>query len=921
MMMGIHCEMIRKSLLSTKFYIPPRRSGLVTRSHLTSRLNDGLVPAKRLILLSAPTGYGKTTLLTEWISQLESNFHFSSGDGSPNSESNFLKIAWLSIDESDNDVLHFLTYLVAAFHCIDERIGAAADTLLQTPSSSSVSYEVIIRSLINDLAEYQGIIILILDDYYLVNIQEIHKLINYLLDHLPEQVHIVIATRSDPPLSLARRRARNQMVEIRQVELRFSKQETESFLNQVMQLNLSPHDINALELRTEGWAAGLHLVALNLQGRTDHSDFIHAFSGSSRYILEYLIEEVFNRQTESVQYFLLATSILDRMTAPLCDVITGLNDSQMMLEMLEGGNLFIYPLDQNRQWYRYHRLFVEFLNNRLRHTNVMEPSQLFNIDIDVAVLHQRASQWFEKQGDIEDAIKHSIEAEDYERAADIIEKNAQKFILTEESHSFLHFFRALPETLIYRRPRLCLTYAWYMFITGQVEVVKRLLQHVKGSIPADDFDIHAEIDAIRTIVDVLNGDVPGSIQVARKALEIIPDDNLNMRAMILFNLGMAYDMQGDVQSATEIYRDAYNVSNETNLIVIQLLSQVQLADLKVLQGCLLDAEALYLNSIENASERGRRLPLTSIIYAGIGKLYYEWNDLVKAEQYLKECIELSLQWESTDMRAIGSIYLALVKMAQGDDESAFDYVKKSDEAIQGDLLSMPTANVTRAFSTRLCLMAGDIKKASQWQSEYQREREKSAINQVHIEDATLARIYLAINAPNEAMRLLEKQIKYSEKAGMLNNVIEDLVLQSLALELQGKSSQAVILLFRALSMAESEKYCRIFIDEGALMLALLQKAKAQDMLPAYIEHLISQFPEEMREGHLHHHTANGLFDSLSEREIEVLRLISKGLSNAEIAKKLYLSHSTVKTHVNNLYHKLGVNSRVQAVIRSREIGL
>jgi LuxR family maltose regulon positive regulatory protein len=651
------------SLLKTKLYIPPPRPERVPRPHLIERLNAGL--HRKLTLVSAPAGFGKTTLVSEWIHSgvkikeygvrqehhLTDEMTLTPGSLLPNS-----RFAWLSLDESDNDLTRFLVYCITALQTVEANIGKGALSVLESPQPPPA--EAILTALINELAAIPGKIILVLDDYHLIEAQPIHDALTFLLRHLPphtgpggqcQGMHLVIATREDPPLSLARLRARGQLTELRATDLRFTSSEAAAFLNQVMGLNLSADDIAALERRTEGWIAGLQLAAISMQGRKDVAGFIQSFTGSHRFVLDYLVEEVLGQQFESVQTFMLQTAILDRLNGSLCDAVRfgytetpnrsdgaasskGTADNgQATLEMLERANLFVVPLDDERRWYRYHHLFSDLLRQRLRQT---QPEQ-------VSTLHTRASEWYEQNGFIDEAIEHALRAEHYERAAHLIEEYADALWGRGEHARLRRWLEKLPTELVCSKPHLCIFHAWYSFVSGQQEAAEQSLQAAEQALDSgtdrateteaperdsltslDRAKLQGRVAAIRAFMDSHRGDVPGMIQQARQALECLPEQDRTWRSMIAMVLGDVYGFKGDMTAAYEARFEALTACRAAGDIYYVILASMKLAITLRSQGRLQRTIEICQQQVELAKECG--LSQASVV----GLLLMIWGEVL-----------------------------------------------------------------------------------------------------------------------------------------------------------------------------------------------------------------------------------------------------------------------------------------------------
>jgi LuxR family maltose regulon positive regulatory protein len=933
-------------LLKTKLYIPPVRPGLVPRPHLVERLNAGL--NRKLTLISAPTGFGKTTLVAEWLECLKPT----PGRGPAGGADKARASAWLSLDEDDNDPARFFTYLIAALETVQADVGADTRALLQSPQHPPL--KAVLTLLINSLATMPTDFVLVLDDYHVIEQQSIHDALAFLLDHLPPQMHLVIASRADPPLPLARLRTRSQLTELRPADLRFTPDEAAAFLNQTMGLGLSPGDVAALEARTEGWIAGLQLAALALQSprpRPDvaaerAADFIAAFSGSHRHVIDYLAEEVMARQPAEIRDFLCQTAILDRLTAPLCDVVTGRDDSDAILGRLEQANLFLVPLDDRREWYRYHHLFADFLRNRLRQD---QPDR-------VPELHRRASAWYEQSGFMEAAIDHALSAEDFERAAHLIEQAAEAAMMRSEVSTVRGWVEALPDDIVRARPLLYVYHAGVQLLDGgPLDVVEARLQEAMEADTAGS--ISGGVAVVRAFMAAHKGDTRQSTELSRQALELLPENSLCLRSLVAGFLGLNYLYSGDVIAASRALNEAVRIGQKVGNLLTTVIALCNLAELSVLQGQLYQAQAFYNKALEMGVDgQGRPRPLAGMALIGLGQLLREWNDLEAATRRLLEGIELTRKWGEVGP-VQGYVGLALVKQAQGDTEGARQAIQTAQQlAIEFDATAKDVIFVA-VCQVRLSVAQGNIEAATRWVEERgldrdisREELEKEASNAslpLHraLEYIAFARLCIAQGRSGEALEVLKPLLQAAETAGWTGLVIEILMLQSLALRAQGDGAQALTTLERALSLAEPEGYARIFIDEGAPMAELLSALDRQRSvakpLQKYISKLLSACelegsrlrPEGLRPEFRPRAQPAGLqvegvsvsqpslLEPLSERELEVLRLVAAGLSNREIADRLIITLGTAKRHINNIYAKLDVHSRVQAVARAQDLHL
>lgn len=916
-------------LLTTKLYIPPIRPELVPRPRLIERLNMGL--QGKLILISAPAGSGKTTLLSEWIAGCEPH----------------IGVAWVSLDERDNDPAGFLAYLMAACQKIQPNLGEGVLDALQSPRPPPV--EDLLTPLLNQINSLPDHLVLVLDDYHLITARPVHEALVFLLDHLPANMHLVIATRSDPPLPLARLRGRGQLTELRQTDLRFTFDEVTEFLNQVMGLTLSVDEVAALAARTEGWIAGLQMAAVSLQGQDMGrvASFIRAFTGSDRYILDYLVEEVLQRQPKRVQTFLLQTAILARLSGPLCDAVVEIEEptdrrqedslpghlfaaasGREILEYLERANLFVVPLDDRRAWYRYHRLFADLLRQRLHQ---LRPEL-------APTLHRRASAWFEQNGLMAEAIDHAVSAGDFERAADLIEGAAETTLMRSEVATVQSWLEALPDDLVRTRPLLCVHHAWLLLLSGHpLDMAEARLQEaidtdVSGS-------VSGEVAVFRALIATYQGDTRRSAELARQALELLPEKSLFLRSLVAGFLGLNYFYRGDVVTAGEALEEAVRIGQAVGNLMNTVLALCHLAELSILQGQLHQARAYYNQALELAvDEQGRPRPIAGIALTGLGNLLQEWNDLEGAAHHVSEGLELIKHWGEVGAIS-GYIALARLKQMQGDVKGANDMIQKARQlAIKFDAMEMDDILVA-AVQARLWIDQDNLEAASHWVkarkvagdadswvSAEQSDRTLSLAQA--IEYITLARVYIARDQDDKALAMLAALLQVAERAGWLGFVIEILILQALALQKQGNTLQAIAPLERALSLAEPSAYVRSFIDEGPPMARLLYQAATRGIAPAYASKLLAAFETEIQGEEKRVipsapplPSTLALIEPLSERELEVLQLIAKGLSNQEIAQRLFISLRTVKWHTSNIYGKLGVKNRTEAAAKARELDL
>lgn len=868
------------SLLTTKLYIPSPRPNLVPRPRLVEQLDDGLRLGHKLTLISASAGSGKTTLLGEWAHR-----------DAPLREPK-VRVAWLSLDEDDNDPARFWAYVVAALQTIHPQLGQSALPMLQGPQPPPIRS--ILAPLLNEVAALPEPIALILDDYHLITEQAIHDGVAFLLDHLPRQVHLGLATRADPPLPIARLRARGQLTELRADDLRFTSEEVAAFLNDVMGLSLRPADIAALEARTEGWISGLHLAALSLQGREDAHAFVEAFTGGHQYILDYLIEEVLSRQPQPVQRFLLQTSILDRLCAPLCDALTGEHYGAEMLERLQRDNLFTVPLDDERRWYRYHHLFGDLLRKRLGQAT--PPDQVFE-------LHRRASRWHAENGLLEQAVKHARAAGDFERIAQIAEQSAGASLLDARLTTLLRWVDALPQDVLHAHPRLQVYRAWALFMNGHLEAAQQALGECRQALKA--LPPSPENDALRRVLTRLL-------------------DTIDMIAQ-----GFMCSVDNQIEAALRMCSRARDLALEDGHVFLAAQATEGLALTYYHQGRLRASAQSCQQVIDLAVQSAAQAPLAAAGYVELAGIHTEWNDLDTAADLLDHALALCRQWGI--VQTLNEAYVAQSRLlqARGDIAGAWEMLGKAREAssMEGDT-SMVNFRLTTQ-QARLNLAAGEPEKAARWvegmEAALASGRQLPAAFAATLQ-TTLARAYLAQDRAEDALAVLEPLLTSAEIAGVYLFVVEICALKALALHALGDTSAALASLARSLALAEPKGFARVYLNEGAPMARLLREAAAQGIASNYANRLLDGFRvcEYGSVGETpippYTHTPT-LPDSLTSRELDVLRLINDGLSNQEIAEKLVIALNTVKRHTSSIYGKLGVKSRTQAIARARELGL
>ncbi|MFC1964796.1 LuxR C-terminal-related transcriptional regulator, partial [Chloroflexota bacterium] len=806
-----------------------------------------------------------------------------------------LSVAWLTLDEGDNDSTRFWTYVISAIQTVKADLAISAIELLQSPQPPPI--ESIITTIINEMSEVSEEFALVLDDYHRIEAQPIHDAMNFLLNHLPVQVHLIIASRTDPPMPLAHLRAQNQLMEVRAVDLRFIPEETTAFLNDVMSLGLSDEDVEALESRTEGWIVSLQLAAISMQGQKDISTFITEFSGSGRYIMDYLIEEVLLRQDAGTQSFLLETAILDRFTASLCNAVTERGDSHERLAQLEVTNLLIVPLDDERQWYRYHHLFADLLRNQLLQSQ-QEPT---------TELHLRASQWFEQKGLISEAISHALAAKNFERAASLVESIAPTLIMQSHCLTVLSWLEQLPSALITDCPWLCLYGARANQLTGHSDAVEPFLQFAESAMsrteeehPAASFPDHARIRGgvmvVRSTTSLLEGDAQHTIELCHEALKYLPEDDLAARAATVGNLGLAYFTTGELPAARRYFEEANTVGQVGGYLYYALFAMSYMGDILRMQGHLYQAAEKYREALRLGSQWGNDgpLPATGAAYVGLSQVLYEWNDINGAVHHVSIGIKLAERGGVIRPAVLGYLMLAWQNQSFGNTKAMMEALQRVED-IPTKSVNTFTLIHASAWKTRLSLAQGNLNAANRWAASQEPKLDLQDTPDFWSELSylTLVRLRIAQGEIDEIPGLLEQLSQKVESQERTGSLIEILTLQSIAFQAQGEVDQALELLERALSLAEPEGYVRTFIDEGEPMAKLLRLAASRGIAKKYVRKLLASFhlgsesqPKVLPvEGTV---APSSLVEPLSERESEVLQLIVAGMSNREIAEKLII---------------------------------
>ncbi len=878
------------------------------RPRLVEQLNKGQSSGCKLTLISAPAGFGKTTLISEWVAGPR---------GCPPEQVCGSSVAWLSLDEADNDPLRFISYLVAALQTMKKDLGVSALAMLQSPEPLPV--ETILTTLLNEISVYTEHFVLILDDYHSIDSQPVDRSLNYLIEHQPPQMHLVIITREDPQLPLARYRARGQLTELRAADLRFTPGEAAEYLNEVTGLGLSIDHIAALEARTEGWIAGLQLAAVSMQGHKDAAGFIQSFTGSHRFVMDYLLEEVLQQQSESVQAFLLRTSMLERMCGPLCDAL--LLDSsvsgQTTLEYLERSNLFIVPLDNERRWFRYHHLFGDLLRKRME--------QKFTAN-EIACLHLHASEWYENNGLILEAFKHTAAANDIERAERLMEHKEMPLHLPGVPTTILNWLESLPVSVLNSKPALWWKQAEMMLANYQTIGVEEKLQATEAALasktlPNTDMDewtrnLVGKIAVARAELAATLYQAENSLIQVHRAFEYLHPDNVVYRTTATLYFGFAHYIQGDRDAAEQAYTEGLSLAQAAGDHDGVLLANTRLGQVHELRNQLHQAAEKYQRALQLIGEDP--IPFATVVYLGLARIYFEWNELDTAEKYGELSFKLGLLNDQViDRLILSQLFMSRIRLTRGDLVGAASFLAQAEQSTRQKDFKVRLPNIAGSQAL-IHLYQGNISAAAQIAQQY---------------DLPLlqARTFIVRGDPSAALALLVPYRQQMEDKGWVDELLRVMVFQTLALHTQGEKDPAYQVLTEALTMAEPGGFMRLFIENGETMRLLLvdfrswlekQSGDRTHPLTNYVDKILAAFePLEAVPGSKTTNPQSGLIEPLSQRELEVLQLICQGLSNNEICKQLYLALDTVKGHNRRIFEKLQVHRRTEAIARARELNL
>lgn len=896
---------MQTTIFNTKFFIPPLRHKIVQRPNLIKQIDQSISYGSKLTLLSASAGFGKTTLLSEWIAESKRS------------------VAWLTLDDADNDPVRFLTCLITALQTIVPTLGLEVLSTMQ--SSPLPTPEKVMPILLNEIATISDHLTLVFDDFHVIESKTIDNIIISLLGHMPSQMHLIIATREDPSFPLARLRACGQLVELRTADLRFSLKEVTTFLNQLIGLNLSAEDIETLDNRTEGWIAGLQLAAISMQGYEDVTGFIKSFTDSNHYILDYLVEEVLQQQPEEIQTFLLYTSILDRLCSQLCDAIlnfpvTTVQNTviyqavgQSTLEYLRQANLFITPLDNERRWYRYHHLFAELLRQQLGHYQTAEK---------IADLHCRASQWYEEH-DLEiEAFRHAVAANDIERAELLIEKGSLPLHSLAVVTALLSWLDSLPKAILAARPWLWVKASTSALMTGKISDIEVKLQAAEVALDAKkqngdyddrDLDLVGQIAAIRATLAIINCQPETAYLQAKYSLGNLSLDNQQYRSRATWAIGVAHQLQGDRVSANKFLQEAIQLAAEDNYY--RVLSLTSLAQIQESENDLFLAAKNYQHSLQLLNEMGSTN--TSEEHIGLARIYYEWNDLVAAEYHGQQSLQRAREYDqSIDRFIISEVFLARISLSRGDASGAEKMLRQAHKTAKERGFTHQLPEITAVLILSL-IRQGQLTAAARLAIQYELPLSQT-------------RVLIAQDDPAAALAVLESFYQQVKSRGWADQQLKSTILEIIALSFKGDKARAMKALTKILEMAERGGFIRLFLDEGEPMASILTEAAKQGIMPEYVGKLLDAFKQEMNdEAHLTREAFNSairndfiiLMEPLSRREMEILKLIALGLSNREIGERLFLALDTVKGHNRKIFDKLQVARRTEAIVRGRELGL
>ncbi len=872
------------AVLETKLHAPRWPGGLVTRPGLIERIRAGV--RGKLTVVAAPAGFGKTTLLAEWLTH-------GKADEPP--------VAWVSLDRADNEPALFWTCIVRALQKVHADLGQHPLAILQTEAAPSAAT---LTALLNEITALDSDVTLVLDDYHVIETPAVHTALAFVLDHLPPKLHVVLATRTEPPLPTARMRASGELTELRTNDLRFTPDEMSTFLGTALSFELSAADASALEERTEGWIAGLKLAALSIADRKDVSAFIRSFSGDHRYVADYLVEEVLDRQPDHTRRFLLATSILERLSASLCDAVARESGSQALLDSLEKRNLFVVALDDRRGWYRYHHLFAEVLR---AHALREDPDR-------VRELHRRASAWYEQNGAVSDAVRHAQSADDLERMAELLERHWPAKDRSYASRRWLEQVKSLPVAVVAARPALNMGYAWGLLNAGELDAAELRLGEVEASLLGEDpsSPLVREAATARVYLAQSRGDGAATLEHAQRVLELIPPTDDASRATAQALLALAEWAQGNLEAAHDTFSAALGSMRRAGAALDAIRGEFVLGDIRAMQGRLREAARIYEAGFALAAPHPAAE--TDELYLGLSEVHLELGQVQEAQRLLRELAEKSSDTQHIGNRHRWCVAMSRVAQARGDLEHALSLLTEADASHRRDPL--PVVRSVAAMKARIRLAQGDVAAAARWTTEQELRSDDALTFMREYDHMTLARVLVAQDAPGEAIELLQRLGAATQAGGRLRRHIEALALEALAHQRLGQTREALDAIARALELAEEEGHLRVFEVEGTPMRDLLRHAAARGIAGAWTRRILvgvdtpAVGPRQPAAPQL-----------LTTREHEILRLIAAGMRNQEIAKQLFISPATVKRHIANVYNKLDARHRTDALRRATALNL
>lgn len=901
-------------LLETKLFVPRSRSAVVPRPRLVERIRAGA--GGKLTLALAPAGFGKTTLLSEWLSDPSAGERV---------------VGWVSLDPSENEPPLFWAYFVRALQKVHPEFGHEALEQLISPNPPAM--EVVVSRLINEISAIDADVVVVLDDYHVIESSAVHEGVALFLDRLPPRMHLVIASRSEPPLPLPRMRARGELTEVRVADLRFTQSETADFFDRVMAIELSPSDRKELERRTEGWIAALKLAALSLAGREDVREFVEGFTGDNRHVADYLVQEVLQGVSERERRFLLDTAMLGRLSGALCDAVTAEPGSQALLDDLERRNLFLIALDDKRMWYRYHHLFADVLQT---HASRDDPDRLH-------AAHARASVWYEQNGARSEAIHHALASEDVDRAASLLELDRPPMDRSYRGQTWLSRVKSIPDAVLNSRPVLIMSYAWALLNGGELDLADARLRDVERWLAFESPEkrndqmrvvdtkrfesLYVELDSARVYLEQCRGEIPGTVEHARQSLELIPESDLTARATGIALVALAQWGRGALEEAHDTFAIALATMRAAGEILGAIRGTFVLGDLRIEQGRLHEAARIYQRGLEVAREHidASTAPETDELYLGLSELHRESGDLQKAEELLRSVNASSERAAHGGNRLRWCTAMARVRQAHGDLDGALALL---DEAERYQVLSpLPRVRPIAALRARLWLNQRRLDDAIDWVRTRGLSTNDDLTYLREFEHVTLARVLIVQcgqdkTALRDVVTFLERLTAAASTGGRIGTAIETLILRALCLEALGDVPAAQTCLGEALVRAEPEGYLRIFVDEGSPLQDLLQQALANGIGGEYGRRVLASFEKPAPVAATHIRTPIGdTGESLTVREVEILRLIADGLRNQQIADQLFISPATVKRHIANAYGKLGVRHRTEALLRARSLHL